>query len=633
MPKRPYFSISRDSFEKNAGYKTTVHALAELIDNAYEAEASKVAVVLMVDRESRLRQIATIDDGCGMDGTLLQMAVCEKAGSYLERQRGGGPSSRKKLGKYGVGLPKASISQCNHFTVWSWTNGGPKSALRNHVDITDREWIAGGAEIDVSQSEPAPDKWLKASELDKANSGTMILWNDLDGVTWARARWGARNGLIPNLEFEVGRVYRKLIAEESAPFVVQVYVVNEKFKRQEDPITIKGNDPLYLTPGLGVPRQKLPDGSAWPPDDPLFDDVTGDLQEDPLLNIAMVRAGGKREEVEVSWRASAARKNTFAKFNKLPAGHQLHGLHARRNVGLSLLRENREITLTMALAVPSEPRERWFGVEVEIPHQLDVFLGMTNNKQEYTRLEAVLQHPKENYLDDGESMQMCLERIEREDFALAVCLRIAWKTQEIWRSVKRTHLNMREENKAVGPDGTESDADSKPGDPEAEAEKSASDADSEGAPRPKDKQEMAKAKQEFLQELLNQGVPRTEAEQLSDRIVERGLAYTIASRSGLGSPFFNVRTIKGVKLIELNVDHPVYKYLKSSMDEIGSDDAEALGDRLKNARVATLLLLEAWGRLESGETDIELRRLQRIREDWGRLLDRFIVQFESDLHT
>ena len=52
MAKRPYFSITRDSFEKNAGYKTTVHALAELIDNAYEAEASKVAVVLMVDRES-----------------------------------------------------------------------------------------------------------------------------------------------------------------------------------------------------------------------------------------------------------------------------------------------------------------------------------------------------------------------------------------------------------------------------------------------------------------------------------------------------------------------------------------------------------------------------------------------------
>ena len=283
MAKRPYFSITRDAFEKNAGYKTTVHALAELIDNAYEAEASKVAVVLMVDRESRLREIATIDNGRGMDGELLQMAMCEKAGSYLDRQRGGGPASRKKLGKYGVGLPKASISQCNHFSAWSWIDGGSKSAVRNGVDITDDDWIEAGAEIDVSEPGPAPNAWLKTSGLGNAKTGTMILWSDLDGITWARARWGARNGLIPNLEFEVGRVYRKLIANESTEFVVQVYVVNEKFKLQEDPITIQGNDPLYLTPGLDVPRKTLPDGSKWPSDDPLFDDVTGDLQEDPFF--------------------------------------------------------------------------------------------------------------------------------------------------------------------------------------------------------------------------------------------------------------------------------------------------------------------------------------------------------------
>lgn len=628
MAKRPYFSITRDAFEKNAGYKTTVHALAELIDNAYEAEASTVAVMLMVDRESRLRKIATIDNGRGMDGELLQMAMCEKAGSYLDRQRGGGPASRKKLGKYGVGLPKASISQCNQFTAWSWTDGGPKSAVRNGVDITDDQWIAAGAEIDMSQPEAAPEKWLKVSGLDKANSGTMILWDDLDGITWARARWGARNGLIPNLEFEVGRVYRKLIASESAEFEVQVYVIDEKFKLQEDPITIQGNDPLYLTPGLDVPRLTLPDGSNWPTDDPLFDDVTGDLQEDPFLKIAMAPGAGKREEVEVSWRASAAHINTFAKFNKQPAGNHPHGKHAGRNVGLSLLREDREIALTMALAAPSEPRERWFGVEVEIPHQLDGYLGMTNNKQEYTRLEAVLKHPKENYLDDGESMQQCLERIEREDFALAVCLRIAWKTQKIWSFVKSTHINMREENRAIVVEGT--DLEPEPVDPEVEAESVASEVDSDGAPKPKDKHEKAQIEQEFLQELLDQGVPETEAKQLSARIVERGLAYTIASRPGLGSPFFNVRTIKGVKLIELNTDHPAYAYFKSSMDEVTSDDAEILGARLKNARVATMLLLEAWGQLESRETDTELRRLQTIREDWGRLLERFIRQLESD---
>ena len=153
----------------------------------------------------------------------------------------------------------------------------------------------------------------------------------------------------------------------------------------------------------------------------------------------------------------------------------------------------------MALAAPSEPRERWFGVEVEIPHQLDGYLGMTNNKQEYTRLEAVLKHPKENYLDEGESMQQCLERIEREDFALAVCLRIAWKTQKIWSSVKSLHLNMREENKAIVVEGADSDEEVEAVDPEEEAESVASEVDSESAPKPKNKQEKETIEKELLQ--------------------------------------------------------------------------------------------------------------------------------------
>ena len=74
MAKRPYFTITPDSFEKNAGYKSTVHALAELIDNSFEAEASEVAIVLQIDTNSNLQKIAVIDNGLGMDPELLQMA-------------------------------------------------------------------------------------------------------------------------------------------------------------------------------------------------------------------------------------------------------------------------------------------------------------------------------------------------------------------------------------------------------------------------------------------------------------------------------------------------------------------------------------------------------------------------------
>src|SRR5688500_18667471 len=133
----PYFSLGRHSFEKNAGYKSTVHALAELIDNSVEADATHVFVILMVDRESRLQKIAVADNGNGMKPDSLQRAICEKSGEHLDRQNGSGAGARRKFGKYGVGLPKASISQCNKFTVWSWTEGGFKNAVSNGVDIED----------------------------------------------------------------------------------------------------------------------------------------------------------------------------------------------------------------------------------------------------------------------------------------------------------------------------------------------------------------------------------------------------------------------------------------------------------------------------------------------------------------
>lgn len=626
MTKRPYFSITRDAFEKNAGYKTTVHALAELIDNAYEANASHVAVVLMVDRANKLKRIATVDNGKGMDAELLQMAMCEKAGTYLDRKHGGGPDSRKKLGKYGVGLPKASISQCNHFEVWSWTSDGPSEAHYNQVNITDDEWIKAGAEIDVSRKAAAPTDWLAVAELDGTDHGTMISWSELDGITWTRARWGSNSGLIPNLEFEVGRVYRKLLDQENASFKVTVHVVDERFESIEEPIEISGNDPLYVTPGLSVPRSADEEGNLWPPDDPLFDDVTGTLEQ-PSLMIELETG----EKVEIRWRASLAKINTFAQFNRKSAGSLPHGRHAKKNVGLSILREDREISLSLALANPSEPRERWFGVEIEIPHQLDAYLGMTNNKQEYTRLETVLRDDFGDYMAESESMQQCLDRIEKEDFALAVCLRIAWKTIKIWSLIQRTHINMRIENRAsiVTPDPDDVTPEPDP-DVEGEAESIASEADPNEEIESDSEEEKEKLREEIEATLIDKGVAEVEARQISARIVDRGLAYTIASHGGLGSVFFNVSTIKGVKMIELNSDHPAHSYLKSSMEEAGDETIEVLAERLRSARIATMLMLEAWAKMESDERSDQQRLLRRYREDWGRVLDDFVREWKDE---
>ena len=86
------------------------------------------------------------------------------------------------------------------------------------------------------------------------------------------------------------------------------------------------------------------------------------------------------------------------------------------------------------------------------------------------------------------------------------------------------------------------------------------------------------------------------------------------------------------KLIELNEDHPVHPYLLSSIGTAASKDPAALQERLVNSRIALLLMLEAWAKIESdirGLNPTEHRLIQRLREDWGRSLDLFVQKFNE----
>lgn len=287
--------------------------------------------------------------------------------------------------------------------------------------------------------------------------------------------------------------------------------------------------------------------------------------------------------------------------------------------------------MSLALAVPSEPRERWFGVEFDIPHDLDSILGMTNNKQSYTRLEQVLRQEKKDFLEDGESTDQCIRRLRTEDPQLAVCLELAWKMQEVWKYTKSEHLKMREQVIQTDQKGNKSKEQETPT-PEGTAEKIATDADKKTEkpkpdPTPSANEERRLA---FIKELTGQGVPQREAEQLAARIVERGLTYAIINKSNLGSPFFNVRDVVDARIIELNQDHPVHPFLLSSMGDESEENIEEIRGRLKDAKIAMMLMLEAWAKIETQAVQDEKRKLQRMREDWGRWLEDYVRQMQSE---
>lgn len=90
-------------------------AVADIIDNSISAESRQVVLRFAIDPSNLF--VAICDDGHGMTSNELFDAM--KYGS--EQKRDG--RSDTDLGRFGLGLKAASLSQCRKLTVASKKNG------------------------------------------------------------------------------------------------------------------------------------------------------------------------------------------------------------------------------------------------------------------------------------------------------------------------------------------------------------------------------------------------------------------------------------------------------------------------------------------------------------------------------
>src|SRR4051812_33993754 len=110
------------------GY-TTETAIADIIDNSVSALAGTVGIFFSAGPEPH---VAILDDGEGMDGDGLFEAM-RLAGRSPRSKRG-----EHDLGRFGLGLKTASLSQCRCLTVVS-KRDGETNGVRwdlNHLTAT-----------------------------------------------------------------------------------------------------------------------------------------------------------------------------------------------------------------------------------------------------------------------------------------------------------------------------------------------------------------------------------------------------------------------------------------------------------------------------------------------------------------
>ena len=114
---------------RSMGY-TFEAAIADIVDNSISAKAERIDIKFPVDPGHIY--VAICDDGSGMDSDELFDAM--KYGS--EKKKNG--RSTDDLGRYGLGLKSASLSQCRKLTVIS-KKDGRYSAYSWDLDVIEKE--------------------------------------------------------------------------------------------------------------------------------------------------------------------------------------------------------------------------------------------------------------------------------------------------------------------------------------------------------------------------------------------------------------------------------------------------------------------------------------------------------------
>ncbi|MDE0068000.1 MAG: ATP-binding protein [Acidimicrobiaceae bacterium] len=98
---------------RDAGYRNAAVAMAELVDNAVEAGATTVEIEVTSDGDLEFPvQISVTDDGRGMSLKQLQLSLVFGGSSRF--------GSRDSFGRFGMGLPSASLSLARDVEVVSW---------------------------------------------------------------------------------------------------------------------------------------------------------------------------------------------------------------------------------------------------------------------------------------------------------------------------------------------------------------------------------------------------------------------------------------------------------------------------------------------------------------------------------
>jgi hypothetical protein len=581
--------LSIRAFRDN-GYKDAAHALAELIDNSVQAGEKTPGTiqveVICLDRTEfieqrhvrRVAEIAVLDNASGMDAATLNMALQFGNGRHLDE------ANQDGIGKFGMGLPNASISQCRRVDVWSWIES---KVLHTYLDVDEIE-SRQLEEVPIPKEAELPKLWISLAKQQIGASGTLVVWSKLD-----RVRWKGSRALLENGEAVVGRMYRYFISSKKVAIRLAAYeergAGSPALVREWN---VRANDPLYLMKKTSSPA---------PYDDQSAFDIVGE---------EMLTYEYRRRKHKVVLKYSITKTNP-----RKEGGNSSIGRHAAKNQGVSIVRARRELQLNRTFDDRSDARDRWWGVEVHFDPGLDEVFGVTNNKQDATAFYRVdLQADADiEELTATQFRELLKEQNDPRLIIYDISAKIDKQLGTMREQIKRMREGVRTKGSSAAPPGSAEEIASKATEQRKEkyGKKGTSD-QQEDLPEEERKEKIA-ANLEG-----SEGMSKEQADELAEEIVEKHVKYVFVEGPLPGGVLFDVNSQMGGPIaIKINSNHPARDHF---FELLKQESPDADSPALRGLK----LLFSAWARLEDEASPARKITFEDIRVDWGIIARNFM---------
>lgn len=618
---------------RDTGYKGTDYALAELIDNSFQWGDANTVLLVIVQRKvmskqrasNRVDEIWVIDDGVGMTDESLNLGL-----SF-----GGSPKydDRSGIGRFGMGLPQASVSQCKRTDVWTWQNSQPENASHTYLDLREVEASAKDAALTVPwPSDPSSPDYVRmpdwvfevyrshampdTSTGQPVYSGTAIRWTVLDKVRWLRA-----DAMLAHTEYLLGRVYRNFLTTDDRKRSIKVAIMEgETLLAPDNFHQVRPNDPLYLLPPAETTLEYWEAAETAADGRETYKQITEEAPFDVYPGARTFSIQRPDGEGASTVRARLSLAKPEARPGGRPGSSTKQGQHAKDNAGISVMRADRELVLEKTLA--QEATDRWWGIEVAFDPCLDDVFGVTNNKQDAPYFTQALRLVREHRITKEEALE---QGLFDEDHPIAELYDMAFQLVQLATNMKsdgKHEQSARSGARRAQPKVTDVASNVK----KTRSSVSPTPGETKFAKAKPDPGQAAATIERILEE---QDVPA----EVRDSVIanyQRGVTVQVVERPVKQlNAFFWPDEALNLEILYLNNAHPAYKRLieplRLSNDQIQEmSEAEAKDLLVQSADAMTWLLL-AWSRLENEyRTGPQSRQLQEFREGWGRRLAEYV---------